>query len=298
MLRLCPDLQPAVTEHMAGGGKFVRAGLVLTATAAAGAEEAVGIRRGRGDRARPQLLAHPRRHHRSRPRAPAPAHDVGRARCRVTPSSRATRLRPLPSRSFWKSRRPSGVRRLDAARGGDPGDDRRAGRGHGLRAAGLAVCRGVPADGGGQDRGPALVLHGDGRDPGRCPGGHVEALAEFGRHLGIAFQAIDDVLGIWGEPGVTGKPVGNDLRQHKKTLPVRARPCSRWCLGRRPFPAARARPHRGRSRQRNAAARGSAGPRRRPWPSERRNFAPHWVRSNECPSSSGPVPSWRRSPGM
>jgi geranylgeranyl diphosphate synthase type I len=48
----------------------------------------------------------------------------------------------------------------------------------------------------------------------------VEALADFGRHLGIAFQAVDDVLGIWGEPSVTGKPVGNDLRQHKKTLPV------------------------------------------------------------------------------
>jgi geranylgeranyl diphosphate synthase type I len=28
------------------------------------------------------------------------------------------------------------------------------------------------------------------------------------------------VLGIWGEPSVTGKPVGNDLRQHKKSLPV------------------------------------------------------------------------------
>jgi len=48
----------------------------------------------------------------------------------------------------------------------------------------------------------------------------VDALADYGRHLGIAFQAIDDVLGIWGEPSVTGKPVGNDLRQHKKTLPI------------------------------------------------------------------------------
>ncbi len=48
----------------------------------------------------------------------------------------------------------------------------------------------------------------------------VDALADFGRHLGIAFQAVDDVLGIWGEPGRTGKPVGSDLRPHKKTLPV------------------------------------------------------------------------------
>jgi geranylgeranyl diphosphate synthase type I len=50
--------------------------------------------------------------------------------------------------------------------------------------------------------------------------GTVAALAAFGTHLGTAFQAVDDVLGIWGEPAVTGKPVGNDLSQHKKTLPV------------------------------------------------------------------------------
>ena len=48
----------------------------------------------------------------------------------------------------------------------------------------------------------------------------VDALAEFGSHVGTAFQAIDDLLGIWGEPARTGKPVGSDLSQHKKTLPV------------------------------------------------------------------------------
>jgi geranylgeranyl diphosphate synthase type I len=53
-----------------------------------------------------------------------------------------------------------------------------------------------------------------------APAPTVDALADFGRHLGIAFQAVDDVLGIWGEPSVTGKPVGNDLRQHKKSLPI------------------------------------------------------------------------------
>jgi len=50
--------------------------------------------------------------------------------------------------------------------------------------------------------------------------GPVRRLGEFGRHLGLAFQAVDDVLGIWGEPEVTGKPRWSDLRQHKKTLPV------------------------------------------------------------------------------
>jgi geranylgeranyl diphosphate synthase, type I len=43
---------------------------------------------------------------------------------------------------------------------------------------------------------------------------------DFGRELGLAFQIRDDLLGIWGDPAVTGKPAGNDLRNHKKSLPV------------------------------------------------------------------------------
>jgi geranylgeranyl diphosphate synthase, type I len=42
----------------------------------------------------------------------------------------------------------------------------------------------------------------------------------FGVHLGVAFQLVDDVLGIWGDPVVTGKPVGADLRARKKSAPV------------------------------------------------------------------------------
>ncbi|BBC91193.1 polyprenyl synthetase family protein [Streptomyces griseofuscus] len=48
----------------------------------------------------------------------------------------------------------------------------------------------------------------------------AEALDRAGRHLGIAFQLVDDVLGIWGDPAVTGKPTGGDLREGKKTYPV------------------------------------------------------------------------------
>jgi geranylgeranyl diphosphate synthase type I len=48
----------------------------------------------------------------------------------------------------------------------------------------------------------------------------VEALESYGRHLGVSFQALDDVLGIWGDPRITGKPVGGDLAQRKMTLPV------------------------------------------------------------------------------
>ena len=42
----------------------------------------------------------------------------------------------------------------------------------------------------------------------------------FGRYLGIAFQIIDDILGIFGDERITGKPVGSDLREGKKTLLV------------------------------------------------------------------------------
>ncbi|MGW3565302.1 polyprenyl synthetase family protein [Streptomyces sp. NPDC000941] len=50
----------------------------------------------------------------------------------------------------------------------------------------------------------------------------VTALDRAGRHVGVAFQAVDDLLGIWGDPRVTGKPVHGDLRRRKKTLPVLA----------------------------------------------------------------------------
>ena len=42
----------------------------------------------------------------------------------------------------------------------------------------------------------------------------------FGMQVGIAFQAVDDQLGIWGRPELTGKPTWNDLRQRKSSLPV------------------------------------------------------------------------------
>jgi geranylgeranyl diphosphate synthase type I len=48
----------------------------------------------------------------------------------------------------------------------------------------------------------------------------ADALERYGHHLGLAFQAIDDLLGIWGEPAVTGKQSWSDLRQRKKSLPV------------------------------------------------------------------------------
>ena len=53
-----------------------------------------------------------------------------------------------------------------------------------------------------------------------APDATIGALRDYGRHLGLAFQAVDDLLGIWGDPDTTGKPASTDLRQRKKSMPV------------------------------------------------------------------------------
>ncbi len=49
---------------------------------------------------------------------------------------------------------------------------------------------------------------------------NLAALREFGLPLGIAYQLRDDVLGVFGDPDVTGKPSGDDLREGKRTVLV------------------------------------------------------------------------------
>lgn len=65
---------------------------------------------------------------------------------------------------------------------------------------------------------------------GACPR-QIAHLRRFGQHLGLAFQLVDDLLGIWGDPEVTGKPVGADLASRKKSLPVVAALDSRTRAG-------------------------------------------------------------------
>ncbi|GAB7191175.1 polyprenyl synthetase family protein [Kineococcus sp. NUM-3379] len=58
---------------------------------------------------------------------------------------------------------------------------------------------------------------------GRLAGAPPELLASYSRiglSLGEAFQLRDDVLGTFGDPGVTGKPAGDDLREGKRTVLV------------------------------------------------------------------------------
>lgn len=72
----------------------------------------------------------------------------------------------------------------------------------GKTAALLAACAQIGALVGSQN--PAQAHH----------------FAEFGLNLGIAFQIHDDILGIWGDPKVTGKSAATDILAKKKSLPV------------------------------------------------------------------------------
>ena len=46
----------------------------------------------------------------------------------------------------------------------------------------------------------------------------IEALRTYGADIGVAFQLRDDLLGVYGDPAVTGKPAGDDLLEGKRTL--------------------------------------------------------------------------------
>ena len=55
---------------------------------------------------------------------------------------------------------------------------------------------------------------------GGLPARNVASLARFGEHLGVAFQMIDDVLDLQGDPATTGKGACADLREGKLTWPL------------------------------------------------------------------------------
>lgn len=53
-----------------------------------------------------------------------------------------------------------------------------------------------------------------------APGGWVEHLTAFGQNLGTAYQIIDDLLDLAGDPEAVGKTLGRDVQQGKLTLPL------------------------------------------------------------------------------
>jgi geranylgeranyl diphosphate synthase, type I len=68
---------------------------------------------------------------------------------------------------------------------------------------------------------------------GDAAGPLVEGLAEYGRLIGLAFQVVDDILGIAGDPQQTGKSVSSDLRAGKRSVPVVAALSSGTAAGHR-----------------------------------------------------------------
>ncbi len=55
---------------------------------------------------------------------------------------------------------------------------------------------------------------------GQCDKNLITEADKFGVNLGLAFQILDDIIGIWGDPEITGKPIYSDILNRKKSLPI------------------------------------------------------------------------------
>jgi geranylgeranyl diphosphate synthase type I len=217
--RLSPELQPAIRHHLGGGGKFVRAGLVLLSAAATGAGEegavlgAVAIELVHNFSLLHDDIIDGDTERRHRPTVWA-KFGVGQALIAgdalVVLALQLLLDEPTPERTNAAARLASATQAMIAGQAEDMAMERR-------ESLSVEECLEMEAGKTGALLSCAAAL---GAVLSGAPEGAVDALADFGRHLGIAFQAIDDLLGVWGEPAVTGKPVGSDLIRHKKSLPV------------------------------------------------------------------------------
>jgi geranylgeranyl diphosphate synthase type I len=219
MVRLSPELRAAVGRHLSGGGKYLRAALVLVSVAAAGADESVGVVGAVAiELVHNFSLVHDdiidgdleRRHRPTLWAEFGVGHAIIAGDALATLAFQLLLDEPTPERVRAAARLAEATQAMIAGQAEDMASERRA-------SLSVEECLHMEA-------GKTGALLSCATSVGAILAGAslatVDALADFGRHLGIAFQAVDDVLGIWGEPSVTGKPVGNDLRQHKKTLPV------------------------------------------------------------------------------
>src|SRR5207244_1095493 len=55
---------------------------------------------------------------------------------------------------------------------------------------------------------------------GGAPAADIDALQKAGVEIGLAFQAVDDSLSVWGDESLTGKTTRSDTARGKKSLPV------------------------------------------------------------------------------
>lgn len=217
--RLSPEIQPLVRHHLSAGGKYLRAGLALLSSNAAGADEHVGlvgalaielihnfslihddiIDRDEDRRHQPTVWAK---------FGVGPALIAGDAL-----SNLAFELLledPSPERVRAARRLADATQAMIAGQAEDIASEQRA-------SLTVEECLHMEAGKTGALLSCAASM---GAVLAGAEDAAVDALSRYGEHLGVAFQAIDDMLGVWGDPSVTGKPVGNDLRLRKKTLPI------------------------------------------------------------------------------
>jgi geranylgeranyl diphosphate synthase type I len=217
--RLSADIQPLVRDHLSAGGKYMRACLALLSASAAGADEHVGL---------VGALAMELVHNFSLIHDDIIDRDVERrhqptlwAKYGVGPALIAGDA--LSSLAFQLLLEERTVERVRAAqRLADAVQAMIAGQAEDMASEdqpslSLEACLHMAA-------GKTGALLACAASIGAVLAGAdeslVKALSEYGDHLGLAFQATDDLLGVWGDSSVTGKPVGNDLRLRKKTLPI------------------------------------------------------------------------------
>ena len=217
--RLSPELQPPVRHHMAGGGKRVRAGLVLVSAVASGGWEDTGI----VGAVAIELVHNFSLLHddiidgdRDRRHRPTVWAEFGVGRAIVAGDALAALSTeillevPTPERVRAAAALAAATREMIAGQADDMAFETR-------RSVTVEECIAMAAGKTGALLSCASSL---GAVLTGAPDATIDALAAFGLHLGVAFQAADDVLGIWGDPLQTGKPAGNDLMQKKQTLPV------------------------------------------------------------------------------
>lgn len=217
--RLDPELHDPVRHHLAGGGKRVRAALVLVSATAAGGSEDDGI---------PGAVAIELVHNfslvhddiidddRERRHRPTVWAQFGVGRAIIAGDALAALATEVlladasPERVLATRVLATATQQMIAGQALDMAFESRS-------EVTVDQCLHMLAGKTGALLGCAAAM---GAVLAGAPEATVAALDEFGRSLGIAFQAVDDVLGIWGNPDDTGKAAGNDLVQQKKSLPV------------------------------------------------------------------------------
>jgi len=217
--RLSVELQPIVTYHLSAGGKYVRASLALLSANAASADERVGL---------PGALAIECVHNFSlmhddiidgdveRRHEPTVWAKYGVGPALIAGDALSTLAFQLLLEEPTAERVRAAQRLADATQAMIVGQAEDIASEHQLSLS-VEECLRMEA---GKTGALLTCASSIGAVLAGADDSLVDALSQYGGHLGLAFQAIDDMLGVWGDPSVTGKPVGNDLRLRKKTLPI------------------------------------------------------------------------------